>query len=88
MYPYGTGDATDQFMSAFLRVVKNSEESTSSDLWERPINCFIVKIKKGAATTPASVNSALTDDADHLAQYSEPEFKAFSEQQKGTGDWL
>lgn len=86
MYPYGTGDASGQFMSAFLRVVKNSEESNSSDLWERPISCFIVKMKKGSATSPASVNSALTDDADHLVQYSEPEFKAFSEQQKGTAD--
>ena len=69
-------------MSAFLRVVKNDEENESNS-WERPIKGFSLKIKKGDASTPLSINSSVSEDENFSSHYSEPDFKAFSDNQMG-----
>ena len=80
VYPHGVGDAAGEYLSCFLRTVKNDTEIVS-DRWSRPISHFGVKVKQPSV----QVGVVDYDPTTFLEQYSEPEFTEFSESTQGWG---
>ncbi|KAJ3319919.1 hypothetical protein HDV06_005818 [Boothiomyces sp. JEL0866] len=81
LYPQGTGEALGQSMSAFLRPLKNEAENANEN-WTRPISKFIFSLKRN----PEFQNTYGSEfDENYAIQYSQDDFKEFSQAVNGWG---
>ncbi|KAJ3311087.1 hypothetical protein HDV04_004401 [Boothiomyces sp. JEL0838] len=81
LYPQGTGEALGQSMSAFLRPLKNEFENANEN-WTRPISKFIFSLKKNL---DFQSSYAAEVDENYAIQYSQDDFKEFSQTVNGWG---